>query len=604
MVTDSASSIQACVRGRQSRKNTTDQQLNESITRIQSGIHGNAVRDGIAATIYSDKETAASTLQAALVATVARDVTRESIRETVDIPILQGAIRGKLARIEVANTKEATEAGAALVLQAACLGHRGRQFAAAESKIMKLEAGNVIQSMIQGQSSRSFVEEWLQEEAEFAAGNLQASMRGMMARRALAGQLQQQAAAECIIAALAGATDRENSQAMIEALELHSVISVQAGLTGMRQRRAVDEALAKLNKDAALCVQSALHARETRLDVSQQVIEKDYLQSSRIQAGIKSTAERRDVTQQRQARYTNSAKTLQAAIRARKVRKKVGLESEEYYSSLLPVFHSGLGFFSNIGKAIEKTVQPKSKSAGGWMFQHRRSPSMDAAPAVAQRALEKVRVPWWKRKVDSSKIPCSGRGNAWAKTDSVTQRAVPELYEKLVKRSQVATRPQLAQVREQIEKDSTRTLPEKPCFASDTSPGCVALERMLLAYALQNPIIGYCQGMNFLAAMLLMHVKKEEDAFWCLTVLVEEILEGYFDKDMIQSRVDLLVFKGLIDQHLPAVATHFSNVQFDVSCVSARWFICIYVDCLPEAVVEKVWTFLPREGTSYIRLLL
>jgi len=106
--------------------------------------------------------------------------------------------------------------------------------------------------------------------------------------------------------------------------------------------------------------------------------------------------------------------------------------------------------------------------------------------------------------------------------------------------------------------------------------------------------------MNFLVAMLLLHVKKEEDVFWCLGALVEELLKGYFDKDMVQSRVDLYVFKGLLEKELPALASHFDSFSFDISCVTARWFICIYVDCLPESAVKEVWGRLFQYGRNIL----
>jgi len=95
--------------------------------------------------------------------------------------------------------------------------------------------------------------------------------------------------------------------------------------------------------------------------------------------------------------------------------------------------------------------------------------------------------------------------------------------------------------------------------------------------------------MNFLSAMLLSHVRKEEDAFWCLSLLVEQLLEGYFDTDMVQSRVDLLVFKGLLAERLPDINAHFALYEFDVSMITARWFICMFVDCLPEPAAVEVW---------------
>lgn len=57
--------------------------------------------------------------------------------------------------------------------------------------------------------------------------------------------------------------------------------------------------------------------------------------------------------------------------------------------------------------------------------------------------------------------------------------------------------------------------------------GRETLRRVLAAYALHNPKVGYCQGMNFLAGLLLLFM-PEESAFWSLAALVEQLLAGAF----------------------------------------------------------------------------
>jgi hypothetical protein len=46
--------------------------------------------------------------------------------------------------------------------------------------------------------------------------------------------------------------------------------------------------------------------------------------------------------------------------------------------------------------------------------------------------------------------------------------------------------------------------------------------RVLRSYALRNPGIGYCQGMNFVAGLMLL-VLPEESAFWMLSYFCEEV---------------------------------------------------------------------------------
>ena len=47
-----------------------------------------------------------------------------------------------------------------------------------------------------------------------------------------------------------------------------------------------------------------------------------------------------------------------------------------------------------------------------------------------------------------------------------------------------------------------------------------ALFHVLAAYSMFNTEVGYCQGMSQIAALLLMYLNSEEDAFWALSQLM------------------------------------------------------------------------------------
>lgn len=49
------------------------------------------------------------------------------------------------------------------------------------------------------------------------------------------------------------------------------------------------------------------------------------------------------------------------------------------------------------------------------------------------------------------------------------------------------------------------------------------MRNILRAYIFRNPTVGYCQGMNFITARLLTCL-REEEAFWVLVSIIEELL--------------------------------------------------------------------------------
>eukprot|EP00775_Hariotina_reticulata_P008509 gene8509-8691_t len=88
-----------------------------------------------------------------------------------------------------------------------------------------------------------------------------------------------------------------------------------------------------------------------------------------------------------------------------------------------------------------------------------------------------------------------------------------------------------------IEKDISRTFPNMKRFA--TAEGQEALRRVLLAYAAYDPEVGYCQGLNFVAGLLLMYL-PERHAFGGLVVLMHDRgLRNYYSVDMSLLQVSM-----------------------------------------------------------------
>lgn len=135
--------------------------------------------------------------------------------------------------------------------------------------------------------------------------------------------------------------------------------------------------------------------------------------------------------------------------------------------------------------------------------------------------------------------------------------------------------------------------------------GCVEallepLRRVLLAFAAKNPQIGYCQSMNFIVATLL-ECCDEESTFWILCSLVEDMLpENYYTRNMIGVRVDMMVLNSLVMRHLPTLHAHFVEHEVDLSPFTMGWFLCLYVNTLPNPSLHRVLDCLLHEGSKVL----
>jgi len=49
------------------------------------------------------------------------------------------------------------------------------------------------------------------------------------------------------------------------------------------------------------------------------------------------------------------------------------------------------------------------------------------------------------------------------------------------------------------------------------------LYNVLLAYSNYDSQIGYVQGMNYIAGMLLMHIQDDEKVFWCILYIMNRL---------------------------------------------------------------------------------
>ncbi|CAG5119981.1 unnamed protein product [Candidula unifasciata] len=195
-------------------------------------------------------------------------------------------------------------------------------------------------------------------------------------------------------------------------------------------------------------------------------------------------------------------------------------------------------------------------------------------------------------------IPGDLRPDVWMQISKASKRmaAEPSKYRTLQGQR---TDPAVA---EAISLDIHRTFPENVYFSQLSDPNSLQrpLQNILEAISLSNPHIGYCQGMNFVAGLLLLIVKSEEKAFWLMDTLIQKILPDFYAPDMVAIRAEQDLLGEIVRWKLPQVHAHLEALGVQWCLVGMKWFICLFADVMPVETVLRIWDCLFLEGSKIL----
>ncbi|KAI1382972.1 RabGAP/TBC [Hypoxylon trugodes] len=198
---------------------------------------------------------------------------------------------------------------------------------------------------------------------------------------------------------------------------------------------------------------------------------------------------------------------------------------------------------------------------------------------------------------------------------------------------------------EAIERDLHRTFPDNVKFRSSQMPSAsnansrrtsketggahtaeekpmiTSLRRVLHAFAIYNPRIGYCQSLNFLAGLLLLFVESEEQAFWLLNIITRIYLPGTHETSLEGANVDLGVLMSSLRESLPNVWAKIGG-ELDgtdavwpknwkhrhhkpestrlppITLCMTAWFMSCFIGTLPIESTLRVWDVFFYEGSK------
>jgi cell division septation protein DedD len=189
-------------------------------------------------------------------------------------------------------------------------------------------------------------------------------------------------------------------------------------------------------------------------------------------------------------------------------------------------------------------------------------------------------------------VPKDLRAAVWMATSGARERkdAAPRKYY-----GRLQSLPVDGAVEDQIRVDLHRTFPENDRWSNPDSHR--VLERVLLSYAKHNPSTGYCQGMNFVAAFLLLVVTDEEDAFWVLCALLDDISPpDIHAADIRGTIVEYGVLHDVVAKIEPKVGKHLEACDVELVMIASKWLLCFFTESFPAETSARVLDAMFSEG--------
>ncbi|KAE9307252.1 hypothetical protein PF008_g21278 [Phytophthora fragariae] len=230
-------------------------------------------------------------------------------------------------------------------------------------------------------------------------------------------------------------------------------------------------------------------------------------------------------------------------------------------------------------------------------------------------------------------IPMSRRSELYSQMSGAAsiQRQFPRNYfDKLAHRLEDPTdavhsgakNSRFAVAKKQIQVDLKRTFAGNDECWLTSDAGQQSLQRVLLAYALHNDDLGYCQSMTFVVGRLLclfhsqtsgakvdkledateLPIEAEERVFWLLHVLCEDLFPSYYTQGMTGLQVDGAVLEKLVRMRLPKLYRHFQQLHTPPMglVLVTQWLLPLCCAVFPSEITFRFLDVLFYEGSSVV----
>ncbi|KAH9839454.1 rab-GTPase-TBC domain-containing protein [Rhodofomes roseus] len=178
-------------------------------------------------------------------------------------------------------------------------------------------------------------------------------------------------------------------------------------------------------------------------------------------------------------------------------------------------------------------------------------------------------------------IPKTIRGMMWQLMTASKDSELENTYVRLLKETSPHEKA--------ITRDLGRTFPHHAFFTDGRGIGQENLFNVLKAYSLYDTQVGYCQGLPFVAAVLLLHMPDEEAFCLLVRLMYSYDLRGHFLPEMPKLQLRLFQFEKLIEEMAPVLHFHFLRQNIKSSMYASQWFLTMFSYRFPMDVVFRIF---------------
>lgn len=148
--------------------------------------------------------------------------------------------------------------------------------------------------------------------------------------------------------------------------------------------------------------------------------------------------------------------------------------------------------------------------------------------------------------------------------------------------------------------DIGRTFPNHPFYSQSLGSGQLSLFNLLKAYSLLDNEVGYCQGLSFVAGILLLHM-SEEQAFSLMKHLMFSLgLRRQYKTDMVAFQIQMYQLSRLIHDNYRDLYDHLEKFDIAPTLYAAPWFLTLFASQFPVGFVARLFDLIFLNGMEVV----